>query len=256
MQRFFLLFLMLGIIPAAEAVLIDDFQGYTAGLIRDGVTGGVWTEITAGTSFARIGEDAGNLFLQTGWTGGGRGAFRSIPAVPNTSSAVTLFLQVYAGNSLQDTSFGLADQITTSAANWGDFEVQMALGNGDDSQHVNLRARDGSTVETYLALEIGRWYNIWAVIDQTSDWFDMYVTTGSDSAVGMSPINPDPINFRNGTIADLSYFLALTNYRDFNYRIDNIYLMDGVNLANPMIPEPASMMLLGLGGLLSVLRRR
>ncbi|HOT73555.1 MAG TPA: PEP-CTERM sorting domain-containing protein [Anaerohalosphaeraceae bacterium] len=255
MKRIVVLCLAAGLIGLSQAALIDDFQSYQAGLIRDGVTGGVWKEITAGSAFAKIGEEDGNRFLQTGWKEGGRGAYRSIPAIANTCSAATLFMQIYAITSSQDTSIGLADVVTTSAATWGDYEVQIALGNGDDAEHINLRARDGGTVETYMALELGQWYNIWAVIDQTNDWFDLYVTTGKDSARGKSPINPDPINFRNGTTADLAYFLALTNNRDMNYRLDNIYLTEGVDLINPT-PEPCSLVLLGIGGLAAGMRKR
>ncbi|HOK97125.1 MAG TPA: PEP-CTERM sorting domain-containing protein [Anaerohalosphaeraceae bacterium] len=253
MKKMLLLCSVTVFMSQAGAVLVDNFESYQAGLIRDGVTGGVWKEITAGTSFAVIGEDAGNKFLQTGWSGGGRGAYRCIDPIVDSVSAITLYLRIYAVTSSQDTSFGLADQITTSAATWGDFEVQMVLGNGDDADHVNLRARDGGTVETYMALAVGQWYNIWAVIDQTTDSFDMYVTAGYESAVGLSPINPDPINFRNGTTADLSYFLALTNYRDFNYRLDDIHITLGKNLA---IPEPVTMLMMGLGGLMLALRKR
>lgn len=256
MKRIFVLCLAGGLIGLGQAGLIDDFQGYQAGLIRDGVTGGVWKEITSGSSFARIGEEEGNRFLQTGWNGGGRGAYRSIPAIADSCSAATLFMQIYAITSSQDTSIGLADVVTTSAATWGDFEIQIALGNGDDAEHINLRARDGGTVETYMALAVGQWYNLWAVIDQTNDWYDLYVTSGTDSAAGSSPINPDPINFRNGTTADLAYFLALTNWRDMNYRLDNIYLTEGVDLSYPIIPEPCSLVLLGVGGLAAGMRKR
>jgi hypothetical protein len=221
-----------------QAAKVDDFQSYTAGTITSGVTGGVWRGIPSDTTYARISEEAGNLFLQTGLNNNGRGAYRSIGPITNTASSTTLFVRIYCTTSSQDTSFGLSDVVTTSAATFGDFEAQMVLANGDDSTHVNLRGRDGSAVETYLALNLNQWYNVWAVIDQTTDSFNMYVTTGYADAAGTAPINPDPVNFRNGTTADLAYFLVLTNYRDMNYRLDQIHLTNGVNLTNPVAGEP------------------
>lgn len=233
---FLTLFLLLALIT--QAAKVDDFQSYGVGTIASGVTGGSWTELTAGTSFARISEDAGNQFLQVGYNAGGRGAWRSIPPVVNTASATTLFLRLYVTSSSQDASFGLSDVAAPTAVDWGNFEMQMVLGNGDDTSHVNLRARDGGTVETYAALELNQWYNIWAVIDQTTDSYDMYLSTDLAPAIGTAPINPDPINFRNGTTADLTTFLNLVNYRDMNFRIDHIHLTGGVDLTNPMASEP------------------
>ncbi len=233
-------YLMLFLLPACltQAAKVDDFESYQVGTIASGVTGGVWTELTAGTSFARISEDSGNKFLQVGWPDGGRGAWRSIGPVANTSSATTLFLRLYVTSNSQDASFGLSDVTAPASVDWGNFEIQMILGNGDDANHANLRARDGGTAETYAALELNRWYNIWGVIDQTTDSYDMYLTTDLDAAIGTTMINPDPINFRNGTTTDLTTFLTLVNFRAMNFRIDQIYLTDGVDLSNPVANEP------------------
>lgn len=244
--------MLTGLAIACQAALIDSFESYGVGKIRDGVTNGVWTAIDSGTSFAVIASDDGttatNQYLQTGWNGGGRGAYRGIDAIDDASTA-TLFLQIMATSSSQDTSFGLSDIAAHASANWGDFEIQMALSNGADADHADLHGRNGAS----LQIALNQWYNVWVVVNQTTDTWDMYVNQGSaDAAAG--DLLQSGLSFRNGTVDDLVSFMVLTNYRDMNYKIDNIGLADGVDLS--VVPEPATLALLGLGGLALVRRKR
>ena len=231
------LFLVLAVVAPAE--LVDNFQNYNAGLVNAGVTNGTWDEITNGSSAPRIAEDNGNKFMQIGLTGFTRGAFRAIKPVPDTATAVTLFAQVYYTTNSQDFSMGLTD-VAAPGADFGNFEVQILSRNGADATHVAFGGRDGSAIEDYMQLELNRWYNIWAVIDQTTDSYDLYVTTDYANATEANKVNPDPVNFRNGTTADLVNFMGLVNNRNPNFRLDNIYLTQGKDLTNPVAGEPYS----------------
>ncbi|MEN6307625.1 MAG: LamG-like jellyroll fold domain-containing protein [Anaerohalosphaeraceae bacterium] len=222
-----------------QAELVDNFQNYSVGLVNAGVTGGVWDEITNGSSAPRIAEDNGNKFMQIGLTGFTRGAFRAIKPVPDTATAVTLFAQVYYTTNSQDFSMGLTD-VAAPGADFGNFEVQILSRNGADATHVAFGGRDGSAIEDYMQLELNRWYNIWAVIDQTTDSYDLYVTTDYANATEANKVNPDPVNFRNGTTADLVNFMGLVNNRNPNFRLDNIYLTQGKDMTNPVAGEPYS----------------
>lgn len=229
------LFLVLAVLAPAE--LVDNFQNYNAGLVNAGVTGGVWDEITDTSSAPRIGDDTGNRFLQIGLTGFTRGAFRKIKPIPDTTSAVTLFVRTYYTSNSQDFSMGLTD-VAAPGADFGNFEVQILSRNGADASHVAFGGRDGGTAEDYMQLELNRWYNIWAVIDQTTDSYDLYVTTDYANATEANKVNPDPVNFRNGTTADLVNFMGLVNNRNPNFRLDDIYLTQGKVLTNPVAGQP------------------
>ncbi|MBN2513800.1 MAG: hypothetical protein JXB18_12755, partial [Sedimentisphaerales bacterium] len=229
------LFLVLAVLAPAE--LVDNFQSYNAGLVNAGVTGGVWDEITNGSSAPRISDDTGNRFLQIGLSGFTRGAFRKINPIADTTSAVTLFVRTYYTTNSQDFSLGLTD-VAAPGADFGNFEVQILSRNGADTSHVAFGGRDGSAIEDYMQLELNRWYNIWAVIDQTTDSYDLYVTTDYANATEADKVNPDPVNFRNGTTADLVNLMGLVNNRSQNFRLDDIYLTPGKDLTNPVAGQP------------------
>lgn len=249
MKKAAVLLMVAALATAAQAALIDDFESYGVGAIRDGVTNGVWTAIE-NTSVATInsedGTTAANQYLQNGWSGGGRGTYRGIDAIAEGSTA-TLFLQILAFSNSQDTSFGLSDIADHTTANWNNFELQMVLTDGADADHVKLWGRGGTAS---MQIELNRWYNIWAVLDQATDTYDMYVNTGGDATA--ADLLEAGVPFRNGTVDDLVSFLVLTNWRNQAFRIDNIGMAGGTDLT--AVPEPAAMAILALGGLF--LRRR
>ena len=224
------------------AALVDDFEGYETGLVRD-VASPPWTA-TDNTMFARIGaEDDGNQYLTYGWSGGYRGAYRAVSPISEASSAATLFARVYAAADSVDHSFGLSDLATPG---WfSDFEVQMAILENETAGVVDLAGRNGGAAQRVAQLNVGQWYNVWAVIDQTTDTYDLYLTGGLADATEADKI-ASGFAFRNGTADDLVTFFAFGT-RGENVRLDDIYLFDGVALSNP-IPEPATVLLLGLGG--------
>jgi hypothetical protein len=256
MRKILLIFLLVGFTAISQAALVDDFESYATGNVRD-VADPPWTAL-GGTGQADIWDDGtGNNILAFGWNSGWRGTARGLGPVANTSSATTLFMRLYANNDDLDHSVGLSDIAVASMTQWfDDFEIQIAAvddGTLDDGT-VNFIVRNAVNNTVVGSLSTGQWYNVWAVIDQTADTYDVYLTTGTADAT-VSDRVADDFAFRNGTTDDLVSFLAC-GYNAGDQQdlwVDDIHLTDGQDLS--YVPEPMTIALLGLGGL-AVFRRR
>jgi hypothetical protein len=256
MRKILLIFLLVGFTAISQATLVDSFESYDTGNVRD-VADPPWTAL-GGTGQADIfGDGTGNKVLGFGWNSGWRGCARGLGPVADTSSATTLFMRWYVVNDQVDHSVGLSDLAVGDMAQWfDDFEVQIA-GVKDataDDGLLDMKVRDGGSTTTVAQLSTGQWYNIWAVIDQTADTYDVYVTTGTADAT-VSDRVADDFAFRNGTTDSLVSFLAC-GYNAPDQQdlwVDDIHLTDGQDLS--YVPEPMTIALLGLGGL-AVFRRR
>jgi hypothetical protein len=239
----------------ASAALVDDFESYQTGLVRDGVTGGVWTAI-GNTMFVSVKSTDENQYLAYGWDGGGpRGGYRAIDPVSSTST-VTLFMQIYAGAGTLDHAFGLTD-LAAPGQNYGDFRVQMgAASQSGAADKFRLIGRASAGAQDLALLDRQVWYNVWTVIDHAANTYDVYYTAGLADATAADKVG-SAITYRVGTTSSLSTLLTLANWagEGDSFRIDNIYLSSGVDLSNP-VPEPATLVLLGLGGLVAARRRR
>ena len=78
-----------------------------------------------------------------------------------------------------------------------------------------LGARNGGTFETLVTgLSAGTWYDIWVVVDNAADTYDVYYgTSGAPNTLGT--LIADDFSFRNGSAAnDLVAVLALSNNQD------------------------------------------
>lgn len=249
MKKMILLMMAAGLISLSQAVLIDDFETYALGNVRD-VASPPWTAI-AGTGQADIYDDGtGNQVLGFGWSGGWRGTYNdNITAVAEGTVGSVLFFNVYANAEGLDHSFGLSDVAGAEIDWFDDFEIQIYMKRnaaGDDGK-VILGARNGSEVE----VNTGTWYNVWAIIDQLNDTYDVYYSAGA-ADLGTATLHSADAAFRNGTSDGLTAIVGCGYYADENSQqemwIDNIDLT--------VVPEPASMLFLGLGGLSLWMRKR
>jgi hypothetical protein len=231
----------------SSAVLIDDFEGYATGDVKT-VANPPWHEVNTGTGYADIESADGNQYLTYGWfsaTGDYvRGAYFDITPVSDASTAVTLFARVYAEPGDINHSFGLSDDAVPGTS-MGHFEVQIVGANGTTGSEFLLKGNDAGTFITYATLSRETWYNVWAVVNQSTDTFDLYVTGGDASATAANKVATG-VHFRNGTTGDLVTFFAGAWDAAQNFRVDDVYLSTGVSLLNPTMnltvahnPSPA-----------------
>jgi hypothetical protein len=244
---------------------VDNFESYSTGVIGTaGVASPPWNvndsqaEPPGNPSAQAIGQELnGNKYLLSEMALGTStnetyGVNRALPtAIPLTDTSTSLFLRFQAPNPANaNNSFGLTSSITPSAANFGDFRVQFACRNGD------FEVRNGSSWVT-KAYTANTWYDVWAVINTSISKFDVYMKAEDGSGPVPADLMAAGINFRTPATASLSFFdvmvqgpatgTAITDLNNNKVLLDNIYIS---------IPEPASMLLLGLGGLVMSFRRK
>ena len=239
----------------AQYSLVEDFESYTLGTWNTPTTAtAVWTSNTGGgTGLVAIESDGSTQHLAFGWNAGQRGAWRATTPIAEGGSG-TYYFQVRSEDATPDVSYGLSD--AAAPTGFGDFEVQVGLvDDGDGGNGVfNIIARNGGAFEVLdTGLMPNTWYDVWVVVDNLADTYDVYYgTTGDPSTLGTNI--GSGLAFRNGVAAnDLNRFWTLANgHEDLNAHLDNIY-------HNPnAVPEPSALVLtLAAGSLaLTSLRRR
>lgn len=251
MKKVFMMCAAIALIAVSQAGLVDDFEGYETGNLGN-VASPPWTSVLNATSSnVLIAEADGNKHFAYFAPGSGvvRGGSRAIEAVDDTNSATTLFLRFYTETDSFNNTFGLSSNAAPTA--FGDMNVMLRVNAG------LFDVRSGGSFTPGVAIQSGTWYNVWAVIDQTTDTFDVYLNSGLAGATAANLV-AEGAAFRVGTTNPLVSFVALVQGytgapAENKVRLDDIYLFDGVVLSNP-IPEPATLLVLGLGGLF--LRKR
>jgi hypothetical protein len=222
---------------APSRILIDNFETYALGDLRT-VASPPWTA-HQDTTFADVESLSGNKVMSFGWTGDFRGASRTLPdaAVLDNAATATLFFRVNSKTDVPNHNLGLGDVATTTAVNFGDFEAQVRLKQGTSAGTFAIDARDAGGFSATLAgnLALNSWYNLWMVINQASDTYDVYMNTGGVDATAANKLNAAPLKFRNGTTSDLNTFLALAGAApvDNGVRVDSITYLSGFDLTNP-----------------------
>jgi hypothetical protein len=216
--------------------LVDDFDNYAVGNVSS-VASPPWTA-HQNTSYADIESLRSNKVLTYGYTADNRGASRSLSpeTTLSNSDSATYFFRISSKTNAPNHSLGLGDQASTDATNYSDYEAQLRLKQGTGNT-FDIDARNGSVFSSTLAtgLSLNTWYNVWMVIDQTTDTYDIYMNTGADAATASNKLNATPLAFRNGTTSDLNTFLALaaSSPIDNGVRVDDLYFFEGLDLTNP-----------------------
>jgi len=282
--------IVLGVSQAhADFSLFDNFDNYAAGLNLNGLgpAGNTWTtpDATAAGTITIVNVAPGNNAVQfkAAADNVAHRNFRSLQAaglaIPNASSAATVFFTFRTGGGYLNFNNIVTDQATPSDLA-GSSEVQL---NEDYSAGTFFRGRNAGNFRllTTSASSIqaerdaariipvaDATYNVWFAIDNTTDTYKIYMQSNQDPNLAtvtqmlMSNDGTGAFRFRNsGTTLqanDLITFNMGVGGGGFvgPVFIDDIYVdTAGVNLGNP-IPEPAVLSTLAIGALALLRRRR
>lgn len=210
----------------ASFILFENFDTLSNGSLNGQNS---WSAPPLATVVAN--PDDGGKALQVAGTGSLGVAYKALGslAIANGTTG-TLFLRVKPTDSVEHAT-GLSDQ--ASPTTWSSYEVQL---NWKNSR--SLAARSGSTETNVAAFTSGEWQNIWVVVDHTSDTYEVYASSHSDSG----PVDGSNLLFRNNSAGALNTFLTMvSSAAGSDLLMDDIYLdPTHVNLQVPQgltLPE-------------------
>ncbi|MCA9259525.1 MAG: hypothetical protein KDA61_10020, partial [Planctomycetales bacterium] len=256
-----------GIVRQSAAQLIDAFQTYDVGKLRDGVADGVWTGVFDGTDNAEIISSGRNRALQFYGTGDAwRGAYADLQnsydqdqSLADGESATYFFRVQRQGNQTIDGIFGLTDQATIGTSTpWQELSITLSLfqgtGAGDTTALRGFDASSGSDVVVRDGIAQNEWVNVWLLVDNAAKTYQIATSTGLNDGV----VFPNVFEFgRSGAArADLTTFAgaefrANSNVANAAVRIDDLYRMAPNTLAHPttLTSDPMGQTLLVEGDL-------
>ena len=236
MKKVLVVLAMVALVAAAQAVTItDDFQSYaTGGADVTADTGGVWTQrSTAGSTGVRT--DGSNQWLGI-YGGAATGAYAVLDQAVYGGS-MTLEFDMSQNSTSTDASFGLSTNRTNS---WSSFAAYVGM-NG-----TSFKARNSGSNLTVATIEAGTVYRVLLDVDVTAGMYDVYLD-GVQVATDFG--------FRSSALPiDSLVFLSNRSTSDGVNAVTEADMVNIDNIAYTVVPEPATMALLGLGGLL--LRRK
>ena len=190
----------------------------------------------------------------------------SYPLLVPEGEKATLFFRASSTTwSRDDVSLGLADRPAYGYSSASDFEVQMGRWTGESLGNRSVCLYDGGTSLTDVdVFESDVWYRFWAVVDNASDTWGLYVQ-GGDYTVPTRVDREDDggtvFGFRNGSdTLPLARFLirspvqGVWNGAEGGFWLDDIYLASGLNLSDPTLipPTPPSLSIVRSGDTVTI----
>jgi hypothetical protein len=247
----------------ATFIRLDDFEGLTPGAIG-GQNGWVANQTAAALLVATDPDDPSNQVLQVGdgTTTGNKTLWNlGIPAHLATDPA-TLLLRFKTADDVAvntvDVSVGLT--IQNPPGNNFNFQAQARVRGSTTINPPQLDARDNGAFladsAVTFALVPGEWYNLWVVQDHPTDQYNVYLGGPGGGAPTLMFAAQSPLDYR---VAGAGQALAAFFLRSGGggghlgpFYIDDVYVCaTSRNLKNP-VPEPATIALASLGGLLAL----
>jgi len=256
--------LLTSLTASAIVTVIEDFES-AATNDEVGTLAG-WTQFTDPDMDADIQEVDSNKVLRIQLPSGAinnddAGAWISLgTSIPTSSSAATLFYQMRFEDSGARAFAGLSAASTTDLASSVNFDEVAAYAGGITSG-AGFGSRDGGTTDSAGTPSEDTWYNVWLVVDNSTQTYDVYINSGTSAATAGDLLFADQA-FRTGAdgipgALDKLIVLGTNNSSDATY-FDNFTLDDaGVNLNYQLVPEPSTYALIsGILVSLLLLRRR
>jgi len=158
---------------------------------------------------------------------------RPIPAIDDGTEA-TLYFRLAVDDTILDLVVGLCD--VDAPTGYGDYETGLRLYRGINRFEVRAGGAYEAVADDFAQLET--WYEVWMVVDNASDTYDVYVQGGSQYSEP-TLLRAD-IPFRNGTRSPLRTFVATLNPKTGieasrgSVYLDDFYLdRTGTNLSRP-----------------------
>ncbi|MEN1678288.1 MAG: hypothetical protein AAGJ46_01750 [Planctomycetota bacterium] len=233
---------------SAAFTSISDFESLTPGAL--GSQGG-WTSELSATSVYTVTADPdnpSNQVLRATGTSAAQGA-------PNDGNAYislgsnsiadgttgTVFFRMRTSD-LSDLVFGASD--LAAPFTWSSYEGYMVMGAVAGNNAFRVR-NGGAFSGNLLGYSGDEWYNVWLVLDHTADSTSLYVSQGADPAALLGSGGFRTGNEPDTDLVSLNLRMgAAHNNNNARGYLDDIYVDNsGVNLANPVIPEPSSVVM-------------
>jgi rhamnogalacturonyl hydrolase YesR len=213
---------------------VEDFEGSTPSWVtRNALTGGAGSAQIIEDPWANSSNHV--LAVNAGTVLGNHFSI-SLPIGPVLGTGtVTVYQRIGIEHSFLDVTWGLSDVVNPTA--YADYEVVLR-----SSQVGKWEAYDGSgyTVIAPVLQQPKTWYELWLVVRNSEDRFDVYLRGGTQYSEPV--LLAQNVQFRNGGSADLvSYFVVINNGTASipkgtgSLYIDDLYMdSTGVNLTTPV----------------------
>jgi hypothetical protein len=267
-----LLVLTLSFATQAALQLVENFETIGAGNIDGkactGVMGGTWDTESENTGNVVVETNSGSQVVRfmTTTAGAERGVgFNGLTDTIDTTETGTLFFRFMIRSDAQTprSYLGLiADTIANPLSNttnnnpWNYIAAGFAaLDNGAGG--YDIKTTNGATT-LKAGLVRAQWYNVWIVANNVADTFDLYMSTATGPAIGaptapqIADIVADDIAFGAAT-GDVALTGAMFSGTTGTVQSSRTYIDD---IYWESIPEPATMLLLGIGGLSLLIQRK
>ena len=248
-------------------VLVEDFNARTIAAIG-GQNGWTTSGVSTGNTFNVIANPlsggTGNLLeMKKSTATSSIYAYKNFASpIENTSTATTVFFRMYSLSTVMNIVAGAAE---TPSAAFTDLATIARLNSttGLDVYNGNTTGGVAVTNGGYLTADITplsvKWYDIWMVINNSADSYQMYYSENGGAQTLATAGSPSLTTFtmrQGGTQAINAFMVAtsqMTGGATTSY-IDDIYIdTTGSNLT--LVPEPSAALIGGLG-MLTLLRRR
>ena len=207
---------------SSGCALLANFDG----LHRRALHGqGGWSTSSSAVTVTIDPADAGNQVMNQ--TGNGLRAWKAME-IPNGATGTVFYRMRRDGN--VNISIGASDKTVPGTA-FSEFEAQLN-NQGDEV----LKVRNGGAFIDVDQFSEATWYEVWMVIDNASDTYQVYLKGGALSERTLLDAGVlNDFEFRNGAASNAmaTFFARTGNGQSGTWLIDDIYLAEGVNLENP-----------------------